>query len=431
MLEHLYKKLHLIFIGSIMSIITVIIGILCNDSIDNKRQNDSIFFERLSMLMIYELENPKKSPQTVIRPYEDNYSIFAVLKDAQGNVIYQSALLFPTDITFLLRQFTEKANSESVTTLDQTMATTQSGILSFSGCSHDKYWGISAIVIDKNGTPFYLRLLHQQTTAFELIGKQLPFYMLLWVISLFCIVIISRFLLKHAIAPTEKVLKSQKDFVAAASHELKAPLAVILANNDKINRLSDGMPDIQKATNMIDAETMRMSKLVRDMLLLASSDSGTRNINKTAVNIDTLLITLYETYEPICSQKRMPLDADFMDVHFPILYTDRECLFQILSIFMDNAISHSKTKAPIQIKATLSRKAITISVIDHGQGISAEDKPYIFDRFYCADKSHTDKSHFGLGLSIAKELAGFLSANVGVQNTEGGGAAFFLTLPLK
>ncbi len=431
MLEHLYKKLHLIFIGSIMSIITVIIGILCNDSIDNKRQNDSIFFERLSMLMIYELENPKKSPQTVIRPYEDNYSIFAVLKDAQGNVIYQSALLFPTDITFLLRQFTEKANSESVTTLDQTMATTQSGILSFSGCSHDKYWGISAIVIDKNGTPFYLRLLHQQTTAFELIGKQLPFYMLLWVISLFCIVIISRFLLKHAIEPTEKVWKSQKDFIAAASHELKAPLAVILANNDKINRLSDGMPDIQKATNMIDAETMRMSKLVRDMLLLASSDSGTRNINKTAVNIDTLLITLYETYEPICSQKRMPLDADFMDVHFPILYTDRECLFQILSIFMDNAISHSKTKAPIQIKATLSRKAITISVIDHGQGISAEDKPYIFDRFYCADKSHTDKSHFGLGLSIAKELAGFLSANVGVQNTEGGGAAFFLTLPLK
>ena len=431
MLEHLYKKLHLIFIGSIMSIITVIIGILCNDSIDNKRQNDSIFFERLSMLMIYELENPKKSPQTVIKPYEDNYSIFAVLKDAQGNVIYQSALLFPTDITFLLRQFTEKANSESVTTLDQTMATTQSGILSFSGCSHDKYWGISAIVIDKNGTPFYLRLLHQQTTAFELIGKQLPFYMLLWVISLFCIVIISRFLLKHAIEPTEKVWKSQKDFIAAASHELKAPLAVILANNDKINRLSDGMPDIQKATNMIDAETMRMSKLVRDMLLLASSDSGTRNINKTAVNIDTLLITLYETYEPICSQKRMPLDADFMDVHFPILYTDRECLFQILSIFMDNAISHSKTKAPIQIKATLSRKAITISVIDHGQGISAEDKPYIFDRFYCADKSHTDKSHFGLGLSIAKELAGFLSANVGVQNTEGGGAAFFLTLPLK
>ena len=431
MLEHLYKKLHLIFISSVMSIITVIIGILCNTSIDNKQQNDRNFFGRLSMLMIYELENPEKSPQTVIKPYEENYSIFAVLKNAQGNVIYQSPLSFPTNRTFLLRQFTEKASVESVTELDRTMATTQGGILSFSGCSRDKYWGIPAIVIDKNGTLFYLSLLHRQKTTFEQIEKQLPFYILLWVISLFCAVIVSRFLLKRAIEPTEKVLKSQKHFIAAASHELKAPLAVILANNDKINRFSDGIPDIQKATNIIDAETMRMSRLIKDMLLLASSDSGTRRINQTMVNIDTLLIALYEAYEPICSQKEMSFDADFMDVHFPILYTDRECLFQILSIFMDNAISHSETKASIQIKAALSRKAITISVIDHGQGISAEDKPYIFDRFYCADKSHTDKSHFGLGLSIAKELAELLSADIGVENTEGGGAAFFLTLPLN
>ena len=431
MLEHLYKKLHLIFISTIMFIITMIIGILCSDFIDNKRQGDRIFFERLSTLMIYELENPEKSPQAVIKPYEDHYSIFALLKDAQGKVAYQSSLSFPTDIPFLVRQFTEKANVESVAALDRTMATTQGGILSFFGCSHDKYWGIPAIVIDKNGTLFYLSLLYQQKTTFELITKQLPFYILLWALSLFCIVIVSRVLLKHAIEPTEKVLKSQKSFIAAASHELKAPLAVILANNDKIYRLSDDIPDIQKAANIIDAETMRMSKLIKDMLLLASSDSRTRKINKTMVNIDTLLIALYEAYEPVCSQKGMPLDADFMDVHFPILYTDQECLFQILSIFMDNAISHSEMKASIQIKATLSRKAITISVIDHGRGISDEDKPYIFDRFYCADKSHTDKSHFGLGLSIAKELAGFLSADVGIKNTEGGGATFFLTLPLK
>lgn len=431
MLEHLYKKLHLIFISSIMTIITVIFGILCHDSIENKRQSDSIFFGRLSMLMIYELENPEKSPQSVIKAYEDSYSVFAVLKDAQGNLIYQSPLSFPTDSTFLLRQFTEKANAESVTALGRTMATTQGGILSFSGCSHDKYWGIPAVVIDKNGTLFYLSLLSRQKTALELLGKQLPFYVLLWAVALFCVVILSNLLLKHAIKPTEKVLKSQKDFIAAASHELKAPLAVILANNDKINGLSSGIPDIQKAANIIDAETTRMTRLIKDMLLLASSDSGTRSLHKTMVNMDHLLITLYEAYEPICSQKGIPLDADFMDIRFPILYTDRECLFQILSIFMDNAISHSETKASIQIKAALTRRAVTISVIDHGQGISAQDKPFIFDRFYCADKSHTDKSHFGLGLSIAKELAGFLNANVGVKDTEGGGAAFFLTLPLK
>lgn len=431
MLDNLYKKIFIIFISSIMLVITVIIGVLCFNSIDNKQRNDSNFFQRLSMLMIYELENPGKNPQTVILPYENQYSIFALLTDAQGNIVYQSDSLFPTDINLLLEKFAEKSRAESTTTLYRTSSTTQNGILTFSGVSNDTYWGISAVIIDKNGTTFHLRLLQQEKADFELIKKQLPFYILIWLISLLSIAIISRFLLRYAMKPTEKILKSQKDFIASASHELKAPLAVILANNDKINGLSKELPDIQKATNVIDTELLHMTKLIKGMLFLASSDAGTCAIHKTMVNLDTLLITLYEAFEPVCSQKGVFLDADFIDNHFPELYTDRECVFQILSIFMDNAIIHSKTETSIKIKASLSRNSLTISIIDYGIGISEKDKPYIFDRFYCADKSHTDKFHFGLGLSIAKELAQSLSAEIGFTDTKNGGATFFLILPLK
>lgn len=431
MLDNLYKKIFIIFISSITLVITVIIGVLCFNSIDSKQRNDSTFFQRLSMLMIYELENPGKKPQAIIKPYEDQYSIFALLTDTQGNVVYQGNSLFPTDIYLLLEKFTEKLNFESTPVLNQTSSTTQNGILTFSGVSNDKYWGISAIIVDKNGTIFHLRLLQQEKTAFELIKKQLPFYILIWFICLLSIAIISHFLLKYAMKPTEKILKSQKDFIASASHELKAPLAVILANNDKISNLSDNIPDIQKASNIIDAESMRMSKLIKEMLFLASSDAGTHKISKSMVNLDTLLITLYESYESICSQKGILLDAAFMDSHFPVLNTDQDCVFQILSIFMDNAIAHSKTETSIKIKATISHNSITISIIDYGHGISAKDKPYIFDRFYCADKSHTDKSHFGLGLSIAKDLANLLSAEIGLKDTIGHGATFFLILPLK
>ncbi|MDE6389420.1 MAG: HAMP domain-containing histidine kinase [Lachnospiraceae bacterium] len=428
MLDNLYKKLYIIFISSIMLVITAIIGVLCTNSIDNKQRNDSIFFQRLSMLMIYELENPKNNPQMVIKPYEHNYSIYALLTDTQGDVIYQSNSLFPTDINLLLKNFSKESNMGAATSLNQTSATTQSGIVSFSGVSHDTYWGIPAMIVDKNGTVFHLRLLHQKETAFELIKKQLPFCIVIWFVSLLGVTIISHFLLRYAMKPTEKVLKSQKDFIAAASHELKAPLAVILANNDKINDLSRNLPDIQKASHVIDTELLHVSKLIKDMLFLASSDAGTRTINKTKVNLDTLLITLYEAYEPLCSQKGIFLDADFMESHFPVLYTDPECVFQILSIFMDNAIVHSKTETSIKIKAALSRSSLTISVIDYGCGVSEKDKPYIFDRFYCADKSHTDKSHFGLGLSIAKELAQSLSAEIGLMDTKNGGATFFLIL---
>lgn len=431
MLDNLFKKLYLIFITSIMLVITAIIVVLCIDSIDNKQRNDSVFFQRLSMLMIYELENPENNPQTIIRPYENQYSIFALLTDAQGNVVYQSNSLFPTDINLLLEKFAEKSNAESTTTLNQTSATTQSGIITFSGVFNDKYWGIPAIIVDRNRTIFHLHLLHQKKTTFELIKKQLSFYVLIWLISLLSVTTISHFLLKYAMKPTEKVLKSQKDFIASASHELKAPLAVIIANNDKINSLSNNLSDIQKASNIIDTESMRMSKLIKDMLFLASSDAGTHKISKSMVNLDTLLISLYESFEPVCSRKGIFLDADFMDSHFPKLYTDKECVFQILSIFMDNAVIHSKTETSIKIKTALSRTSLTISIIDYGIGISENDKPYIFNRFYCADKSHTDKSHFGLGLSIAKDLANLLSAEIGLKDTINHGATFFLILPLK
>ncbi|MCI8529569.1 MAG: HAMP domain-containing histidine kinase [Lachnospiraceae bacterium] len=431
MLDNLYKKIYIIFISSIMLVITAIFGVLCMNFIHTKQQYEYIFFQRLSTLMIYELENPEKNPQIIIEPYENNYAIFALLTDVKGNIVYQSNSLFPTDINILLENFAEKSNVVLTSVLYQTSTTTQEGILSFSGVSNDNYWGIPAIIVDKNGTIFHLSLLHQKKTAFEIIRKQLPLYILTWFISLLCVSAISRFLLKYAMSPTEKVLKSQKAFIASASHELKAPLAVILANNDKISSLSKKLPHIQKASSVIDSELLRISKLIKDMLFLASSDAGTRTINKTMVNLDTLLITLYEAYEPVCSQKGIFLDADFMDSHFPPLYADQECIFQILSIFMDNAVTHSKTETSIKIKAALWRNSLTISIIDYGLGISAEDKPYIFDRFYCADKSHTDKSHFGLGLSIAKELAQSMSVEIGFTDTENSGATFFLVLPLK
>ena len=76
-------------------------------------------------------------------------------------------------------------------------------------------------------------------------------------------------------------------------------------------------------------------------------------------------------------------------------------------------------------------KEFTFLVVDHGCGIAEKDKPFIFDRFYCADKSRTNKAHFGLGLSIAKELAKMLSGKIGFSDTSGGGTTFFLTLPIK
>lgn len=134
--------------------------------------------------------------------------------------------------------------------------------------------GISAKVISKDDKTYYLTLIYKQKSAFQILQKQFPCYFTLWFIALLSVIFISRLLLKKALKPTEQVLKSQKEFIASASHELKSPLAVIIANVEQLEQQADNQ-EIQKAIKTIDSECMRMSRLVKDMLLLASSDANT------------------------------------------------------------------------------------------------------------------------------------------------------------
>ena len=109
-------------------------------------------------------------------------------------------------------------------------------------------------------------------------------------------------------------------------------------------------PQLQSCRDVIDAECRRMSRLVRDMLLLASSDADKWNIQKSEINMDTLLITLYEAYEPVCISKKIRLELNLSEEAYPVLSSDRERLFQILSIFLDNAVCYSPEGSSIQIQ---------------------------------------------------------------------------------
>lgn len=261
--------------------------------------------------------------------------------------------------------------------------------------------------------------------------KTLPIYLLIWFLACIVVIVLTRYLLKKSFAPTERILQSQKDFVATASHELKSPLAVMISNTDMLLDNVSLNEQAKQAVQTIDFECMRLSRLVKDMLLLASSDAKTWTLHKSTINVDTLLITLYETYEPVCMKQNLELKLHLSEESYPAMFTDKDRLFQILCVFMDNAIQHSKNNSLIEIEVIATEKNIAFSVVDHGQGISDEDKQYIFDRFYSGDKSHTNKSNFGLGLSIAKELTQMLNGIIIINDTAGGGATFTVKFPLK
>ena len=110
------------------------------------------------------------------------------------------------------------------------------------------------------------------------------------------------------------------------------------------------------------------------MLLLASSDAKTWTLHQSQVDIDTLLISLYETYEQTCIKNGIQLKVNLSEDTYPVLNTDKDRLFQILCIFMDNAIQHAKDNSLLEIQAVHTKHQIAFSVIDHGQGITDEDK---------------------------------------------------------
>lgn len=119
-----------------------------------------------------------------------------------------------------------------------------------------------------------------------------------------------------------------------------------MANVENIQNIETAEPQAQNHLKVIDAECTRMSRLVRDMLLLASSDADQWTVQIQEVNIDTILITLYEAYEPVCRKKAIHLDLVLGEDSYPQLHTDQERLFQILSIFWTmQFLIHRKTAA--------------------------------------------------------------------------------------
>ena len=115
--------------------------------------------------------------------------------------------------------------------------------------------------------------------------------------------------------------------------------------------------------------------------------------------------------------------------YLPPLFSDEDRLSQIISIFLDNAISYSPEKSVILLDASIGKNYLTISIIDHGIGISENDKNHIFDRFYRCDKSRTQKGHYGLGLSVANELVSLLGGKIYLSDTPGGGCTFTIAIP--
>ncbi|MDK2807388.1 MAG: hypothetical protein PWP24_118 [Clostridiales bacterium] len=259
----------------------------------------------------------------------------------------------------------------------------------------------------------------------EKYGKLIVFFF----IDLFGILLLyatSVWFVGRAMKPVEEGKRSQDDFVAAASHELRSPLSVILANLSLLKSERANKLDILAC---LERETKRMSRLIEDLLLLSYTDAGKWKLEMETVEVENLLIEVYEAYLLVCKQKTVKLNIDLGEEELGIIKGDKYRLKQILSILIENALRFSPEEGEITlrgIRQNTKKSKIMIEVEDHGCGILENDKERVFERFYQVDAARSDKEHFGLGLSIAKQLTELLGGEIGCKDTPFKGATFFL-----
>lgn len=424
MIKNLKRKLYLIFTGSIMLVFTIVFFLLASENIKTMQHAELSDINRQATNLVLLFESSTNYAEN-LGICEEKYGYAFRLFTEQNELLYESTHI--EDDADTIDLFLKVLRSTESTYSYDSGHSTQSGTITFRSKNGRTYFGILCSIYTNDGY-LYLAIVKEKSgiTAFS---STILHYFLIWFLVLISVLFVSVLIIVQAIRPTEKAMQSQKDFIAAASHELKTPLAVLLSATDAIEASPDCTADIKNHVSLIETEVSRMTKLIQDLLLLSSIDAGNRMLHKSNINVDTLLISLYEKFEMICHKKSIDLQIKMPEECFPPLFSDEDRLCQIISILLDNAISYSPEHSSILMEASVQKNNLAISIIDHGIGISAADKKYLFDRFYRCDKSRTQKDHYGLGLSIADELVSLLDGKIDVTDTPGGGCTFTVAIP--
>lgn len=259
----------------------------------------------------------------------------------------------------------------------------------------------------------------------QILGQRLRIF-LMNLAGLALLLAVTRFFIGKLLKPVVEARKKQAAFTAAASHELRTPVAVIRSAVSAAKAAgSDGQ---EHFFQIIEDETLRLSSLTDDLLLLNRSDSGRLSLSLHLRELDTLLLNTFESFEPLAKEREIKLKIQLPDEALAPCRCDGERIRQVLGILISNALSYGAPNGYVKLSLSYNRSFFQIGVEDNGPGIANEDKARIFDRFYRADASRSEKDHFGLGLSIAKEIIDAHGGKILVTDTPGGGTRFFVLL---
>jgi len=229
------------------------------------------------------------------------------------------------------------------------------------------------------------------------------------------------------ITEVEKLEKVRRDYVANVSHELRSPLTSIRGLIEPLmDSIVSDQEDVKRYYNIIHQESMRLSRLVDDIMELSRLQTSQAVIKKSYVDLNDIIEMVYERYRLTDDE----IEFVYNPVSLPKVYTNYDRIEQILVILIDNAYKFTPKGGKIEIITDLRENDVLVRVKDTGEGIAEEDIDFVFDRFYKSDKSRSGRGT-GLGLSIAKEIMDVMGEEIKAKSSKGKGSEFSFTVGLE
>ena len=279
----------------------------------------------------------------------------------------------------------------------------------------------------KAATPKGILIVFSDTTTEAATLKNLLYGCLLIFFVAMAVFLGISILLSHwVIRPVERAWKQQRQFVADASHELKTPLSVIMANAELMNSEETGPDDRNFARNILTM-TYQMRALVENMLEMARVDNG-------AVKMEFDMLDFSELVQDAVLSVQLLYEEQGLELRCAVpegirVHGSQQHLYQVLDVLLDNALKYSTPNGPVRVELAHSGRGCVLSVASPGEAISREDLKNIFRRFYRVDKARSMNGSYGLGLSIAEAVVEAHRGKIWAESAEGYNT-FFVQLPI-
>lgn len=226
--------------------------------------------------------------------------------------------------------------------------------------------------------------------------------------------------------------KLRKDFIANVSHELRTPISMLQGYSEAIkDDIAETKEEKNELAQIIYEEANRMGRLVNELLDLARMEAGHLTLDIEEVEVDPYLNKIYKKFHGLAMEKSIQFDL-INEIQEKYVCIDPDRMEQVLTNLIDNAIRHTDEDGIVKLVAKSTQEHFIFTVLDNGSGIVGEDLPFIFERFYKADKSRAKtngNTGTGLGLAIAKNIVEAAGGTINVHSKINEGTTFIVSLP--